>query len=118
MPDADTVPVTTPQLLYGALAVLGVVGPWYFNLQMEDLSQFFSLMWATPLTSSLGMDLTAVVGALYVFMFTEGRRVGLRAWVLAALAVLTWVVAVGFTWPFFLLLRERAQLRLDAAPPP
>lgn len=99
------------QFAYLALSVLGAAGTWYFNLQVEDLSSFFSAVWDTPLSSSLGVDLTVVVLTLYVLMLAEGRRLKMSAGLLVALAVLTWVIAVAFTLPLFLFFRERALAR-------
>jgi hypothetical protein len=101
--------------VYLVLAVLGAVGPWFFNLQMDDLSGFFVQVWDTPLSSSLGVDLSVVVVAFYVLMATEGRRVGLPGWLLLGLAVLTFLVAVACALPLFLFFRERALAKAGQA---
>lgn len=103
--------LTPIQLLYLALSACGVVGTWYFNLQIENLSSFFTDAWASPLSSSLSMDLTVVVLAFFVFMLTERRRRVLSPVTIGVLMVLTFAVAVAFTLPLFLFLRERAPLR-------
>ncbi|MEM9459626.1 MAG: DUF2834 domain-containing protein [Myxococcota bacterium] len=96
------------QLLYLALAIAGATGTWYFNLQMDDLSQFFALTWETPVSSSMAVDLLVVVAAFYVLMATEGRRLGIHPAILVILAVLTMVVALAFALPMFLFFRQRA----------
>ena len=103
--------LTPLQLLYLALSLLGVVGTWYFNLQIEDLASFFTDAWATPLSSSLSMDLTVVVLAFFAFMLAERRRRVLSPVMIGVLMVLTFAVAVAFTLPLFLFFRERAPLR-------
>ncbi len=99
--------VTPTQATYLLLSAMGAMGTWYFNLQVEPLSQFFQLIWQTPLSSSLGIDLLVVVGTFFLFMVKESRRVGIRRTAVALLMVLTFLVAVAFTLPFFLFLRER-----------
>lgn len=96
------------QLAYLALSVCGAVGTWYFNLQMEDLASFFSAVWDTPLSSSLGVDLLVVIFAYYVLMVTEGRRLNMSTGLLVFLALLTWAVALACSLPLFLFFRERA----------
>ena len=93
------------------MAIAGAVGTWWFNLQMDDLGGFFSQMWATPLTSSLSVDLTVVVLAFYVLMATDGRRHGMSRSLLVALGVLAVAVAIAFAFPLFLFFRERAMKR-------
>jgi len=100
-----------PQALYLVLAIAGAVGTWFFNLQMPDLSTFFTQVWDTPLSSSLGVDLLVVVLAFYVLMATEGRRLRMSPLLLVSLGVLTWLVAVACALPLFLFFRERALAR-------
>ena len=100
-----------PQVVYLVLAVTGAVGTWFFNLQMPELSTFFTQVWDTPLMSSLAVDLLVVVLAFYVLMATEGRRLGMSPLLLVSLGVLTWLVAVACALPLFLFFRERALAR-------
>ena len=96
------------QLVYLVLAIGGAIGTWYFNLQMEDLSLFFTSVWDTPLTSSLMVDLLVVVLTFYFFMLTEGTRAGVSIWIIVLLILLTGMVAVAFSFPMFMFFRERA----------
>ena len=100
--------VTPLQALYLLLSVCGAVGTWYFNLQVADLASFFVDAWATPLTSSLSMDLLVVVLSFFAFMLVERKRLGMSAAGVGVLMVLTFAVAVAFTLPLFLFFRERA----------
>ncbi|MBV1861571.1 MAG: DUF2834 domain-containing protein [Nannocystaceae bacterium] len=104
-----------PQLVYLALAIAGAVGTWFFNLQMPDLGSFFTQVWATPLTCSLGVDLLVVVLSFYVLMTTEGRRLRMSPVLLVVLGILAWLVAIACALPLFLFFRERALLRGEPA---
>ena len=48
-------------------------------------------------------------------MVVEGRRLGFRPLTIVLLVVLSFVVAVAFTFPLFLALRERALLTAPGA---
>ncbi|HSH01228.1 MAG TPA: DUF2834 domain-containing protein [Anaerolineae bacterium] len=100
--------LTPKQITFLLLALFGVVGPWYYLLQLDNLSQVFSLMWETPTSSAVTVDIIAALLAFFVWMIPEGRKVGIRPWVFAALIILTFTVAFGFTFPLFLFLRDRA----------
>ncbi len=106
-----------PQLVYLVLAVAGAAGTWFFNLQMDDLGGFFTQIWDTPLSSSLGVDLLVVVATFYVLMFVEGRRLGMPRALLVALGVLAWLVAIACALPLFLFFRERTHAQTDRATP-
>lgn len=103
--------LAAPQVIYLVLSIAGAVGTWFFNLQMAELSTFFTQVWDTPLTSSLGVDLLVVVLAFYVLMATEGRRLRMSPLLLVLLGVLAWLVAIACALPLFLFFRERALTR-------
>lgn len=94
-------------LVYLALAVIGLVGTWTYNVRAVLESVDFVGDWFSggPAISSLTTDLLVVAIAAVAFMVVEGRRVGMRrVWVLVLLAPL---VALAFAFPLFLALRER-----------
>ncbi len=97
---------------YLVLAVLGAAGTWSYNLQYQG-SDYLGAWFANPASSSAAVDVlvTAVVACL--FYVREGLRLGLR-WTLV-LVPLTAVVALAFTFPLFLAVRER-RLARGAAP--
>ena len=99
------------QIFYLTLSVCGMVGTWYFNLQIDNLAGFFVDAWATPLSSSLSMDLLVVVVSFFAFMLVERKRLSMSSVVVGVLMVLTFAIAVAFTLPLFLFLRERAAVR-------
>jgi hypothetical protein len=88
---------------YLVLAVLGAAGTWYFNLQYRG-SDYLGAWFANPASSSAAVDVivTAVVACL--FYVREGLRLRLR-WTLV-LVPLTFAVALAFTFPLFLAVRE------------
>ena len=97
-----------------ALAVAGLAGTWFFNVQAIVQLRDFVGDWvgSGPSVSSLTVDLLVVAVAGSVLMIVEGRRVGLKhTWILVALSALT---AFAFTFPLFLALRER-KLAADAS---
>ena len=99
------------QAVYFALAVLGLAGTTYFNLQWMDgafdhtIEGFVRATFANSGSSSTGVDLLVTFGAASVLMVVEGRRVGVRRpWLYVVGSLLT---AIAFTFPLFLAMRER-----------
>src|SRR5688572_5774603 len=106
------------QAVYVALALVGLAGTMYFNLQWIDgpfeqsIEGFVRPAFANSASSSVGVDLTISFLGASVFMVVEGGRVGMRrSWLYVAGSLVT---AIAFTFPLFLAARER---RLDAAAP-
>lgn len=99
--------------LYTLLAIAGLVGMWYFNLQFSgDGGQTYLQAWfANPASSSAAVDVMVTAVAACLFYLREGSRLGWR-WTVVALIPLTFLVALAFTFPLFLALRE---LRLRGA---
>lgn len=100
------------ETVFGVLALLGLIGTWYFNLQfMSESGGTFSAVdfvragYANSASSSLGNDLLVGTLAFLVWSFAEARRLGMRHWWIYL--VLTFGVAFAFAFPLFLLLRER-----------
>jgi hypothetical protein len=104
--------------VYLAVAVIGLVGTAWFNVQsvLNPSGETFVAAWfANPSVSSLSWDLLATASAASIFIILEGRRLGIRLYWLYV--VLSFVTAVGFTFPLFLAVRER-RLAALAAPEP
>jgi membrane associated rhomboid family serine protease len=102
-------------VVYTVLALVGVCGTWWFNLRSgQDEGSYLDNWFATAASSSAAVDVIVVAVVACVFMAAELRRLALpsAAWVLLPL---TFVVAVAFSLPAFLALRERA-LRDRVAP--
>lgn len=104
--------MTFRQWVYLILAVLGVVVPWYFNLQFVRESGglsytgfFQSALAGGPAAVSLTVDITIAYLAFCVWAVVEGRRLGMRhLWFYIAWATL---VAFASALPLFFWFRER-----------
>ena len=96
--------------LYLALCVVGTLLPYsqFIGFLREhglDLSRFFQQLFSTPVSGFFGMDVFVSSLVLWVFVYTEGRRLGvphLWAPVAANLAV-----GVSLGLPLFLYQREK-----------
>jgi hypothetical protein len=101
--------------LYLIASVLGICYTWYYNIQyfqsVEDahLIGFFQDAQINFAGKSFGADLTVVVCTFFIFMIPESLRLKIKYWWI--LIPLTFLIAVAFTFPLFLYLREN---RLDA----
>jgi hypothetical protein len=106
------VPVLT--VGYLLLSAVGLAGTWYFNLRFgaEGGGQTYLQGWfANAASSSAAVDVIVTAVVACVFYVVEGRRLGMRrAWVLVPL---TFLLALAFTFPLFLALRERALARRE-----
>jgi hypothetical protein len=101
------------QIAYGVAAAIGLVGTWYFNLTYDGEVSYLAAWFANAAASSAAVDLIVAFAAGSIFMITEGRRLGMRApWLYVVFGV---ILAFAFTFPLFLLMRERV---LHRAPEP
>ncbi|SFO03262.1 Protein of unknown function [Geodermatophilus obscurus] len=89
---------------YLLLAVVGAAGTWYHNLQYDG-GDYLGAWFANPASSSAAVDVIVAAVVACLFYVREGLRLGLR-WTLV-LVPLTAVVALAFTFPLFLAVRER-----------
>jgi len=96
--------------VYAVSAAAGLGGTWFYNLRARTLpggfpGGYFRGWFANPASSSAAVDLLSVFGVSGIFMVVEGRRVGMKApWIYPLLALPS---ALAFTFPLFLLVRER-----------
>jgi hypothetical protein len=104
--------VPVKQMVYAALAAIGLVVTWYFNLQFMSESggsfsavEFVRAGYANSASSSLSNDLLVGIAAFTIWSFAEARRLGMRHWWIYP--VLTFGVAFAFAFPLFLFVRER-----------
>ncbi|MEJ2863118.1 DUF2834 domain-containing protein [Actinomycetospora flava] len=95
--------------VYAALSVVGLLGTWYFNLAFFAAggTDYLGGWFANAASSSAAVDIIVMAVAACVVMVVEGRRLGFRTIVLVGLVVFSFVLAVAFTFPLFLALRER-----------
>lgn len=94
--------------VYLALSVVGLVGTWWFNIASVRAGEDYLGGWfASGASSSAAVDILVAGVAACVLMVVEGRRLGWGVARIATLVVLSFVIAVAFTFPLFLALRER-----------
>ncbi len=92
------------------LAIAGVCYTWYFNIQFyrtaEDTSilNFIALTKTTFPAKSLSADLLVVVLTFFVWYIPEAIKLKIKNWWI--LIPLTFLVAIAFTFPLFLYLRQ------------
>lgn len=97
---------------YLVLAILGIVYPWYYNIlwyQATDnptLINFFKETQLNFASTSISADLSVVVVTFFVFYCYESLRLRIKYWWI--LIPLTFLIAIAFTFPLFLYLREIA----------
>jgi hypothetical protein len=92
----------------GAVLPYSQFVPWFLQHGL-DLSLFFQHLFANHIGGFFGFDVFVSTLVLWVFIFSEGARIGLRHLWLPVVASL--VVGVSLGLPLFLYLR---QLHLDA----
>lgn len=108
---------TVRMVVYLLLAVAGLVGTWYFNLRFDGAGgqNYLQAWFDNAASSSVAVDVIVTAVAACAFYLVEGRRLGIRwAWLLIPA---TFLLALAFTFPLFLALRERALLRIAAGAP-
>lgn len=101
--------------IYLVLAVVGLVGTWYFNFEFFALNTEQSYLedwFANPASSSAAVDIIVVALMGSVFMLVEGWRMKLQwTWILIPLSFL---IALAFTFPVFLAIREIRLAKLQS----
>lgn len=99
--------------LFLALSILGITYTWYYNIQWFQTAEnptflnFFNDAQNNFASKSFGADLTVVVLTFFVFMIPESIRLKIRYW--WVLIPLTFFIAIAFTFPLFLYMRECAK---------
>ena len=99
------------KLLYLLAAILGAALPLsqlipFLKTHGLDLTLFFTLLFSNSVSAFFGMDVIVTSVVLWIFVFSEGRRLGMRHLWLYVICNL--VVGVSLALPLFLLFRERA----------
>jgi hypothetical protein len=109
------------QGVYAALALAGLIGTWFFNLQFMAAAggafpvlEFVRGGYANAAAASLTTDLLVALLSFLVWSFTEARRLAIRHWWL--FVVLTFGVAFAVAFPLFLLIRERRLVASERRP--
>ena len=99
------------KLLYLIAAILGTALPLsqlipFLKTHGLNLTLFFTLLFGNSVSAFFGMDVIVTSLVLWVFLFSEGRRLGMRHLWLYVICNL--VIGVSLALPLFLLFRERA----------
>ena len=93
--------------IYLVLALIGLIGTWYFNFEFFALNtdvSYLEAWFANPASSSAAVDIIMVALMGSVFMLVEGWRIKLQwVWILIPLS---FFIALAFTFPLFLAIRE------------
>lgn len=106
----------TKQILYLVLCVSGTILPYiqfipFLRDHGLNLSLFIQQLFANRISGFFGMDVIVSSVVLWVFVYSEGRRLRMRyLWIYVASNLL---VGVSLGLPLFLLMR---QIRLDGFP--
>lgn len=120
------IPRNRLSVAYGAIALLALLATWHQNLHYfaggSALGGFFFAtvhFWkdtfAVPAGASITLDLLLFGLAVTVWMVLESRRLGIRlVWVYILLGFL---IAISFTFPLFLIARERRLATLGQVQP-
>jgi len=97
--------------LYLLGAILGTALPLsqlipFLKTHGLNLTLFFTLLFSNRVSGFFGMDVIVSSLVLWIFVFSEGRRLGMKHLWLYVLCNL--LVGVSLALPLFLLFRERA----------
>ena len=112
-PQTAVAPVRTsrvPAVLYFVLAAAGLIGTWYFNLQYTG-GNYIGDWFANDASSSAAVDIIVIAVVACGYFVWEGRRLQWRLPLVLLFIPLSFVVAVSFSLPLFLGLRELSLLR-------
>lgn len=101
------------EILFVALAVLGLVGTWaqaFGYLEAGLLAgnvRFWTDAFSSPAGTFLSVDVLVLAAALFVWIFGEGRRLGMAPGWLWACFLGSLLVGISFAVPLFLAYRQR-----------
>jgi hypothetical protein len=99
------------KIFYLLAAILGAVLPLshlipFLKTHGLDLKLFFTYLFSNSVSGFFGVDVIVSSVVLWLFVFSEGGRLGMRRlWVYV---VCNLAVGVSLALPLFLLFRERA----------
>jgi uncharacterized membrane protein YqiK len=106
------------QWVYACLAIVGIFGPWYFNIAFMqqtsfvfDVAEYSRQGFANNASSSLSVDVLVGASAFSIWVWHESKRLNIsKGWIFI---VLTWTIAFAFAFPLFLIVRESYLLRIS-----
>ena len=98
--------------LFLVLAILGICYTWYYNIQYfqttenPSFANFFAQAKSTFAGKSLSADLLVVVFTFFAFYIPDAIKLKIKYW--WVLIPLTFIIAIAFTFPLYLYIRESA----------
>ncbi len=101
------------EVIYYLLAIAGLVGTWaqvfgYFDAGILGGNvQFWKETVATPASTFIVVDIFILAAAVFLFMFTEGRRLGIGAGWLWAYYLGSVLIGISCFVPLYLAHRQR-----------
>lgn len=99
------------EVFYLLCSLAGIIFTWYFNIQFIiehggfSLITFITESFVNNGSASIASDFIIVGLVFLVWSFNEANRLDIRKWWL--FFVVTFGVALAFTMPLFMLIRER-----------
>ena len=118
-----TITRKTACLVYALCAVVALIGTWGNNIAYLKLDlgfvgtnlRFWQETLANPASRSITVDLFLLMLAAVVWMLMEAKRLSMRwAWLYVLFGAL---IAISFTFPIFMINRERALAKRDPSGP-
>lgn len=95
------------RITYAILAVLGLIVPWYFNVQSLTEGNFWNFLAGTVSTAgarSFTSDLLIAATAGFIWIVAESRRLQIRyGWTFVPIGIF---VSFAFAFPLFLCVRQ------------
>lgn len=102
---------------YCAIALISLVACWwqnafYFQFSFLEANIYFITdLIQTPSSRSITIDIVSLFITVSVWMFVEGKKLGMRhVW---AYVVFGLIIAISFTFPLFLAVREKRLQRTN-----
>jgi Terpene cyclase DEP1 len=101
--------------LYFALAVIGLVATWFFNIQYFAASgnpaftAYMATLLVNPATTAVTIDIYVCAVVFSIWIFRESKRVQVK-WPIAYV-FLSFGIGLGFALPLYLGFRELALAR-------
>tara|TARA_Y100000589_G_C27147921_1_gene627664 strand:+ start:288 stop:647 length:360 start_codon:yes stop_codon:yes gene_type:complete len=105
--------------LYGFTCLAGLLWPFYFIFQfinqikngliqgspLEIGKAFFDGAWATPTSGFVSADTAILLIAIFIFYYTEGKKLKMKLWGLYFPA--TFIISLAFSFGAFMFMREK-----------
>lgn len=99
------------QVIYGLFALCGIAFTMYFNIQFIiehgsfSIATFISENYINNASSSITNDFLVILLVFLIWSFFEAKRIAMPKW--WVYIALTFSIALAFSLPLFLLMRER-----------